>query len=493
MFMNTLLRISARFTTCILFLSTLYLPPIVLADTAESIRLAQGLSSAFEDVAQSITPSVVSVSSLKRPRKIPMVRKRQADPSLEPFKDFFGEDFMEKFPFFQGPDGDGGAQQGLGTGVIVDANGYILTNNHVIGEADEITVVLSDKRKFKAEVKGRDPKSDIAVIKISASNLTPARLGDSKNLKIGQWVIACGNPFGLDNTITAGIVSAKGRSISAGGQFEDFIQTDAAINPGNSGGPLLNLNGEVVGINTAIFSRSGGYMGIGFAIPIDMAKAVMESLISKGKVVRGWLGVSIQNLTEDLSSSFGLNTTEGALVGSVSPGSPAAKAGMKQGDIVVRFNGTKILDVNQLRNLVASTPPGEKAEVEVIRDSNSVTLSVGVEELDAAKVQDEIEQEQQADSAVDLGVDLKTLTPDLAPRLGTKKTSGVIVLSVAPGSIAETAGLISRDIIISVNGKSVKNVKEFLAIVNDAALTKGVRLVVDTQGVERFVVIRSSK
>jgi serine protease Do len=453
---------------------------VLAQDPQES---AKSLSTAFEAVADKITPSVVSVASAKKPQKREVLRKKFNDPAFEQFKEFFGEDFFDKF---QQPDN---GQQGLGTGVIVNSDGLILTNNHVLGEADDITVTLSDKRKFKAEIKGRDPKSDIAVIKIKADKLVPATLGDSNNLKIGEWVVACGNPFGLSNSITAGIVSAKGRSISGGGQFEDFIQTDAAINPGNSGGPLLNLNGEVIGINTAIFSRSGGYMGIGFAIPISMAKTVMDSLITKGKVVRGWLGVGIQNLTDELSASFQFDGTEGALVGSVSEGSPAFKAGIEQGDIITQFGKTKITDVNQLRNLVAATVPGEKIEVQVQRAGKAKTLTVNIEELSN---QDQAEPDEVInDSSVDLGIEMQTLTPELAKQLKSKKSHGVVVTGVAPGGIAQAAGLAPRDIIVSVNSKPVKNVKEFLTEVDKTKLEKGVRLVVDSGGMERFVFLKS--
>lgn len=454
-------------------------------DLSESKGYAQGLSAAFEKVADTVTPSVVSISSIKKPKKLNTLKKKFNDPAFDPFREFFGDDFFDRF---QAP--EGGAQQGLGTGVIIDESGYILTNNHVVGDADEVTVTLNDKRKFKAEIKGKDPKTDVAVIKIKADHLVPAKLGNSDALKIGEWVIACGNPFGLSNSITAGIVSAKGRSISGGGQFEDFIQTDAAINPGNSGGPLLNLDGEVVGINTAIFSRSGGYMGIGFAIPISMAKGVMESLISKGKVVRGWLGVGIQNLTDELSASFNYSGTDGALVGSVSKGSPAFKAGFEQGDIITKFNDTKVSDVNQLRNLVANTIPGQSVAIQVFRAGAAKVLTVKVDELTN---QDQQEPEvEKADTSVDLGIDMQSMTPELAQQLHSDKTHGIVVTNVTPGGIGEAAGLQPRDIILSVNGKPVKNVKEFLAEMTEDTLKKGARVIVDSNGMEHFVFLKAA-
>lgn len=485
---KTLPNILTAFT--ILIASSLPIWHQALADeVSDAQNYAQGLSAVFEKVADTITPSVVSISAVKKPKKLSNLKKKFNDPAMDPFREFFGDDFMERF---QGPEGGGGqGQQGLGTGVIVDPSGYILTNNHVVGEADELTVTLYDKRKFKAEVKGKDPKTDIAVIKIKADHLTAAKLGDSDSLKIGEWVVASGNPFGLSNSITSGIVSAKGRAISGGSQFEDFIQTDAAINPGNSGGPLLNLKGEVVGINTAIFSRSGGYMGIGFAIPISMAKSVMESLISKGKVIRGWLGVGIQNLSEELSSSFNYVGTDGALVGSVSKGSPAYKAGFEQGDIITKFGGMKVTDVNQLRNLVANTAPGQTLDVEVYRAGKAKSLSVKVDEL---TTQDQQEPEQEkSDSSVDLGIEMQSLTPELSQQLHSDKLHGVVVTNVAPGGIGESAGLQPRDIIMSINGKPIKSVKELLAEITPAALTKGVRLVVDSQGMEHFIFLKANE
>ncbi|MCB0331696.1 MAG: trypsin-like peptidase domain-containing protein, partial [Bdellovibrionales bacterium] len=298
----------------ILLLAPVCLNRPLLAEEA-AISQAQALSRAFEGVATKITPALVNIRAVTR--ATPVVKRGRSNgrgPALPPglpapFRDFF-ERFGDQLPF---DDGGRAPSQGLGSGVIVDSKGHILTNNHVIAEADEVTVRLSDGRSFEAEVVGADSRTDLAVIKIDAPNITPAKLGDSDQLKIGEWVVAAGTPFGLENTITAGIVSAKGRSIMGGNAYEDFIQTDAAINPGNSGGPLADLSGAVVGINTAIFSRSGGYMGVGFAIPINLAKSIMASLIEDGKVTRGWLGVVIQELTDELAESFGYSSQKGAL------------------------------------------------------------------------------------------------------------------------------------------------------------------------------------
>jgi serine protease Do len=450
---------------------------------------ASALSSAFEKVADIITPSVVNISAVKRAKAVPRGKGVPQDPFFDQFKDFFGEDFMDRFMPYRGPDGF--SQQGLGTGVIVDPQGYILTNNHVIGDADEVTIRTHDERTYKAEVVGTDPRTDLAVIKIKSKDLKAAKLGDSDLLKIGEWVVASGNPFGLDNSITAGIVSAKGRSISGGGQFEDFIQTDAAINPGNSGGPLINLRGEVVGINTAIFSKSGGYMGIGFAIPINMARSVMESLISKGRVIRGWLGIGIQNLTEELAQSFNYPSTEGALVGHVEKGGPADKAGVKQGDIITEIGGKKVKNMNELRNMVAAITPDSSTTIGVIREGRKVDLDATIGELPAqAGMEPEKEEEG---SATDFGVTVENLTPDIARKLDSKQTRGVIVTSVKPGSPAAEASIMVRDIIVSVNGKAVSDVSEFNAAFADADLKKGVRLVVESRGMERFVFLRSQE
>lgn len=453
--------------------------------SAEAIQQARNLSSAFEAVANQITPSVVSISAIKKPQPGKKVKGPVRDPFFDQFREFFGDDLFDRF---QGPQDESPGRQGLGTGVVVDQKGHILTNNHVVGDADEVTVRLNDEREFKAEVVGKDPRSDIAVIKIKADKLVAANLGDSDQLKIGQWVIAAGNPFGLDNSITAGIVSAKGRSIMGGGQFEDFIQTDAAINPGNSGGPLVDIEGRVVGINTAIFSRSGGYMGIGFAIPINMAKNVMQSLITKGRVIRGWLGIGIQNLTEDLAKSFNYPGQDGALVGHVEAGGPAEKSGLKQGDIIVRIDGVEMKNINQLRNYVAGTEPGKELALDIIRDGRKEAVKVKVGEL-PSQTQDKQEEDE---PSIDLGLSVETLSSELARRLGAKTNSGVIIRQVRPGGLGEHSGLQPRDIIVSVNGEKVSTVDQFYKAVEGADLKRGVRMVVESQGMERFVFLRSN-
>ncbi len=443
--------------------------------TSPGTRLADELSQAFEQVAETITPSVVTISTETKAKKATQPKKN------DPLRDFFGEDFFDRLAPVP--------QRGLGTGVIVDEQGHILTNNHVIGDADEVTVRLSNERSVRAKVVGSDPRTDLAVIKIKVKEKlpTPAKLGDSDKLKIGEWVVAAGASFGLDNTITAGIVSAKGRAISGGLQYEDFIQTDAAINPGNSGGPLVNLKGEVVGINTAIVSKSGGYMGIGFAIPVNMAKQVMDSLISKGKVTRGWLGVGIQNLTEDLARSFDYPSTEGALVGQVDPDGPSKKAGLQQGDIIVQLGREKIKNVNQLRNFVATIKPGTSIEVHLLRNGKKELKSVTIGELPAQPAEQTTEVNGTNE---ELGLTVDEFNSGSQRRPRTSRTSGVVITEIDPQGLAARAELQPGDIVVSINGEDVESIEDFKAAMKKASIEKGIRFVVETQGMQRFAIIR---
>lgn len=446
------------------------------AAAAAGVRVADELSKAFEKVAENITPSVVTISTETRPKKTKIPK------GMEPFREFFGDDFMDRM--MPGP------QRGLGTGVIVDDQGHILTNNHVIGGADEVTVRLNDERTVKAKVVGSDPRTDLAVIMIKVKDKLPppAQLGDSDKLKIGEWVVAAGASFGLDNTITAGIVSAKGRSLSGGTQYEDFIQTDAAINPGNSGGPLTNLAGEVVGINTAIVSKSGGYMGIGFAIPINMAKSVMNSLISKGKVTRGWLGVGIQNLSEDMAKSFDYPSTDGALVGHVDPKGPAKKAGLQQGDIIVQVGNDKVRNVNQLRNYIAGLKPGSTLDITLIREGRKQNVQVDIGEL-PSEIVDKVTPEGENE---DLGLTVGDLSESGNRRPRSGKSHGVVVTEVDPQGLAARADIQPGDVIVSVNGKKVDSVAAFGNEIERGDVKKGIRLIVEGQGMERFALLRDS-
>ena len=438
------------------------------------------LSAAFEKVVDVIRPSVVSISSARR------VRALQQGPSRDsPLRDFFGDDLFDRAPG-RGPRDY--VERGLGSGVIVGSDGYILTNNHVVGGADEVTVRLSDDRTLRARVVGTDRKTDLAVLKVAATGLRPARIGDSDALRVGEWVIAVGNPFGLSSSVSAGIVSAKGRANVGVADYEDFIQTDAAINPGNSGGPLVNLDGAVVGINTAIFSRNGGYMGIGFAVPSNMARPVMTHLIHGGRVVRGWLGVTIQDLEPGLARSFGYPGTAGALVGNVEPGGPADRAGLRQGDIVSRFDGRPVTGMVRLRELVAEARPGQGVAVDVFRGGSHRVLQVDVGEQDANRVASAVPGGR--DEGV--GLQVRTLARVDARQLGLDPAlRGAVVTGVAPLSAAERAGLQAGDVIQTVGGDPVTDAVSFRRALGRHDLRKGVRLGVRSGEGRHFVFLRT--
>jgi serine protease Do len=363
----------------------------------------------------------------------------------EPFERFFGP--LPRRPF---------KQRSLGSGFIINRDGFILTNNHVIENADEIVVRTADEKEYKAKVVGRDPKTDIAVIKIDdAADLTAVTMGNSDDLRVGEWVMAIGNPFGLEHTVTAGIVSAKGRFIGQG-SYDNFIQTDAAINPGNSGGPLINLKGEVVGINTAIFSRSGGNIGIGFAIPVNVAKDLLPELEEKGRVTRGWLGVMIQRVTPDIAESLGLPAPKGALVADVMKDGPAQAAGLKVGDVIVEFDGHTIKESTELPMLVARTPVGKTVTLKVIRDKGAQSFSVKIGELKEEETAVAGGKEQS------FGLTVQPLTPEIADSLGLgEDVKGVVVSSVESGSSADEAGMRRGDVILEVNREQVKDLPSY--------------------------------
>lgn len=426
------------------------------------------LSSAFENVASMVKPSVVSISATK---KVQAARWDLGPFRSQPFGDFFGHPFFDQLTKPQPPT-EGYVQQGAGTGFIVSTDGHIITNHHVIRDADEVTIKLSSGETHPAEVVGADPKTDLAVLKIEASDLVPAKLGGSADLRVGHWVVAAGNPFGLSSTITAGIVSAIGRSRVGIADYEDFIQTDAAINPGNSGGPLVNLRGEVVGVNTAIFTKSGGYMGIGLAIPIDMARSIMDNLIEHGRVVRGWLGVNIQDLNPGLARSFGFDETKGALVADVVDNTPAEQAGLERGDIITRIRDEQVTDVSSFRLRIAQTDPGTVVPLEVFRDGERRTVDVEIGEMPEEHV-----AIGQANSGADLGLTVQTLTSGLAHRLGYEGAlQGAVVTQIVPGGLAARAGLRVKDVILEVDGKRIENEQEFERSVSSRDLGAGVRL-----------------
>jgi serine protease Do len=375
------------------------------------------------------------------------------------FNDFWRRFFGEPTP--RGPQ----RQRSLGSGFIIDSDGSILTNNHVVENATKIMVKLSDDQEYEAKVVGRDAKTDIAIIKINAkSSLPAANFGDSDKLEVGEWVVAIGNPFGLDSTVTSGIVSAKGRHIGQG-PYDNFIQTDASINPGNSGGPLINLRGEIVGINTAIFSRTGGNMGIGFAIPINLVKELLPQLRGKGKVTRGFLGVLIQKVTPEIADSLGLDKAQGALVANVSKDGPADKAGVKVGDVIVEFDGKEVKDSGDLPIIVARTAVDKKVRMKVVREKKEVVLGVAVGELKDEEVVAAVPEKGE------LGLTVQRLTPQMAESLGLAKTEGVVVSAVEPGSAADEAGIRRGDVLMEIDRRPIRNLDEYRKSI--AAIKKG--------------------
>ena len=403
------------------------------------------------------------------------------------FRDFFGDEFFRRF-FGETPEKQM-KQTSLGSGVVVSEDGYILTNNHVVADAEEILVIFSNKEKYDAKIIGRDPKTDLALIKITVERPIPAaRLGDSDKMRVGDWVVAIGNPFGLGSTVTAGIVSAKGRIIGAG-PYDNFIQTDASINPGNSGGPLFNLEGEVIGINTAIFTQRGGNVGIGFAIPINMAKSVMSQLKEKGKVIRGWLGVVIQMITPEIKEKFGLKTQEGALVAEVTKGSPAEKGDLKRGDIIVSFDGKKVKEMSGLPPIVAATPLGKKVEIIAIREGKEERLTVKVGELKETRVAAEAIPEIEES----FGLSVQELTPEIAESLSLKGEKGVVVSGVTSGSPASEAGLQRGDLIQEIENEPVENVDDYKRIMQESASKKQILMVIRHRGHTRYVVLKKEK
>jgi serine protease Do len=419
-------------------------------------QAAQGLSSApasFSQLVKDSRSSVVNISTVKIIKAAggPRMPFGGGSPfgSNDPYSEFFERFFGNRIPREY-------RQKSLGSGFIIDKDGFILTNNHVVEKSDKITVKLSDgEKEYEARIIGRDPKTDLALIRIDPEKpLKPLFLGNSDKLEVGDWVIAIGNPFALGNTVTAGIVSAKYRHIGAGA-YDNFIQTDASINPGNSGGPLLNTKGEVIGINTAIFSRTGGSIGIGFAIPVNMAKALLPQL-KKGEIIRGWLGVMIQEVTPILKKKLELTDSGGALVGDVAPGSPADKAGLKRGDVIVSFDGKVIRDINDLPLIVAATPVGKKVKVEVIRKGRKKVLSVKV-----ARLEDEEERDAGSETRTDLGMTVQAITPFLAQQLGLSDTSGIVVVHVKPYSSSAEAGLKQGDIIMEIDQERAKSMADF--------------------------------
>jgi Do/DeqQ family serine protease len=423
------------------------------APSPESKALLRALEDAFVSVADRATPSVVNVSVKVKPEA---AQEGAPSPEMEErFREFFGPELFERFFRRRAPRDDGRA---AGSGVIVDPRGYILTNNHVVENASAIEVRLSDDRKFAAALVGRDVRTDLAVLKVESPVPLPvAELGDSDTLRVGQWAIAIGNPFGLDRTVTAGIISATGRTHVGVATYEAFIQTDASINPGNSGGPLLNLDGRVVGINTAIVSSG---QGIGFAIPITMARDIMTQLIARGRVVRGWLGVVIQDLTPELAAGFGVKEDAGVLVAEVMKDGPADAAGLRPGDVVTGFGGSAIKDVTDLQKRVAAVEPGRPTPIMVLRDHAPLALSVKVGEQPTDEAMAAAERGEDV-----MGLVVEPLTPETARQNRLTARSGLLVTEVAPGSPGAEAGIKPGDAIVEVNRRPVTDAAALKQIV----------------------------
>jgi serine protease Do len=426
------------------------------------------------EIARAVKPAVVNVSTRST--------REDSSKAEEMMREFFGRGF---------PGGEAPGRtprrnvRGLGSGFVINADGYVLTNNHVVDGASEIRVKFADGRELPAKVVGGDAKTDLALLKVEATGLPVIPLGASAKIEVGEPVMAIGNPFGLAQTVTTGIVSATGRAIGAG-PYDDFIQTDASINPGNSGGPLINARGEAIGVNTAIASGGGGSVGIGFAIPTDLVKPIVAQLAETGHVTRGWLGVTIQPLTKELATSFGLPDTSGALVSGVMENSPAARVGLKQGDVITRYDGRAVTRVNDLPRAVAETPVGREVPVEVMRDGKRMSFTVKVAQLE--------EQDRRAAAAAEadatkLGIAARSLTPDLARSLNVPDARGVLVERVEDGSRAQAAGLTAGDVIVEVNRAPVATVDALQAALAKQPADKPVLMLVRREGQSLYLTV----
>ncbi len=434
-------------------------PPGPIEDSV--VAPAQQLSRAFAAVAAHVKPAVVSVYSEKR------VRFQSPDFQFPFGDDFFHQFFGQQSPSPPHPHEYSVPQRGEGTGMILDRQGHILTNYHVVADVDTINVQLADKRVFKAKIAGADPKTDVAVLELTGSipdNLPTVELGDSDALEVGHLVMAIGSPFGLAQTVTTGIVSAKGRSNVGITDYEDFLQTDAPINPGNSGGPLINMRGEVIGMNSAIETQVGQFAGVGFAIPINLIKTMLPSLTAGKPITRGVIGISIQDVTKELADQFGLPEAKGALISQVNKDSPAEKAGLKAGDVIVRYDATDVSDTSQLRRLVAATAPGTSVKVTVIRDGKQRDFMVTVGAMQGKTLA--VTPGASANQLTQLGLNVQTLNAELARRYGIEASKGVVITAVEPGSLAATYGLEAGDLIVEADHKPVTNTADLQSLLS---------------------------
>jgi len=445
--------------------------------TKEGVEVTS-LEGAFIDVANKVKPSVVSIFS-------------ERTVSFSPWEGF-GEDFFKGSPFEEFFKGFGRPrreykqkQRGTGSGVIIDESGYVITNHHVVAEADKITVRLYDGREFDGTTKGSDPKTDLAVVQIKGETLKPATLGDSDKLRVGQWAIAIGSPFGLEETVTVGVISATGRSGFGTGTYEDFIQTDASINPGNSGGALCNIRGEVIGINAMIIQPG---QGIGFAIPINLAKSISQQLISRGKVIRAWIGIGIQDLTHELRKQFGLSDKEGVLINKIFPDSPAERADLKIGDIIKEIDGQKVRNSRELVQHVLKKEVGQEVTLKIIRDGKELTVLVKTEEMPGAiKAEAEVPEIKKGW----FGLKVEEITPQLVQRWGITADRGVVIVEVEPGSSGQNAGLQPGDVILEVNRKEIKGIEDYQRAMAGANRKEGgVLFLVNRKGGNIFVILQ---
>jgi serine protease Do len=469
----------AMLLAAVIIFSGSFYPPYSMAAKSGTTFL---LPDSFSNLAESASPAVVNIRTVKTIKgggRVFRHFKKGPFGDDDPMKDFFDRflDEDQKRDF---------KQRSLGSGFIIDKDGYIVTNNHVIDNADKIVVILKDEKEFEAKIVGRDKNTDLALIKIESNhNLPVLGFGDSDALKVGQWVVAIGNPFGLEQTVTAGIVSAKGRVIGSG-PYDDFIQTDASINPGNSGGPLLNMKGEVIGINTAIVA---GGQGIGFAIPVNLAKNVIVQLKSTGEVTRGWLGVGIQDISEEVAEYYGIKEKNGVLVTEVFPGDPADLAGIKPKDIILSVNGKAVDSARQLTGMIADISVGDTIQIKINRNGKSRTTDVKIAKREDTKISGKSTQERKQ---AQLGIQASEITPETARRFNLKDTAGIIVVGVDPESKAAEAGLRTHDIIREINHKNITSVSDFNKTINDIPEGETINLFIRRMN-RGFLVIKITK
>ncbi len=464
------------------------------AAAVPNVRDAQEIAGVFRDIAAVTMPSVVSIETVTRPKEIQRSQMPFDDESF-PFRDMFRNDPRMKEMFENPRRMMSPRRAGAGSGFIIDPSGVIMTNNHVVAGADEVKVRLTDGREFIATDIKTDPRTDVAIIHIhDAGPLKALKLGDSRQMQVGDWVLAFGSPFGLEMTVTQGIISGTSRHRGIT-EREDFLQTDAAINPGNSGGPLVNLKGEVIGINTAIASASGGYDGVGFAVPTHIASWVGDQLTSHGKVQRGYLGTGIADVDADTARQFGLKVREGVIVRTVLPESPAAKAGLEPGDVIKSLNGEFVSDPPRLQGIVEQLTIGKSYKLEVVRDGKPVTLSVTIEELPAnttRQVNRDTSDEPAKPQVNELGMELTNVTPSIAKQLGLTDSKGVVVTNVEQGSVAANAGVQSGDLVERVGGEAVTSVDDFNAAVKKLAVEDGIVLHLKNADGKRYVILRQN-